>query len=66
MRSGLSDSFMEVSVCGKREKKGRAKRGIVTRIRRGIEEAEIEEEDVNRVPERRLRIDEEIWSVNSI
>lgn len=42
----------------KQKKKGRAKRGIVTRIRRRIEE-----EDVNKVPERRLRINEEIWRV---
>lgn len=49
--------YLEMSVCGEKEKKDRAKGGIITGIRKGIEEINREEViDVNGIQERRLRI----------
>lgn len=47
-------------------KKGRAKSGIVTGVRREIEEIEQEGVNSERVQERRLRIQNNVWRVLSV
>lgn len=57
---------MEESACNKKKKKGRAKGGIITGVRRGIEKIDSVGnivEDVNSVQERRLRIEGKIWRI---
>lgn len=48
------------------KKKGRAKGGIITKIRKEIEELNIGVESVNGVPERRIRLEEEVWRVLTV
>jgi len=47
------------------KKKCKARRGIITRIRKGIEEINVEKvKATNGVQERRLRLEERLWRID--
>jgi len=49
------------------KRKGRARRGIITSVRKGIEEISVEEiKAINRIQERRLRLEGQLWRIKTI
>lgn len=66
MKKKLSKEFSWKCQNAVREKKGRAKGGIITGIRKRMEEIGIIEESVNDVQERRIRVEGKIWRVITV
>lgn len=67
-RTPIEGVYMDESAI-REKKKGRAKGGIITGVRRGIEEIDSVDnigKDVNGVQERRLRIEGKIWRIITV
>jgi len=68
IKRSLSERFSwKCQYAIKEKKKGRAKGGIITGIRKGLDEVRGEEViDVNGIQERRLRIEGRTWNNNVV